>query len=159
MRIFDPLGGLRPPELVGINSAGASQNTNQIQLRFRRASNIDFCRTSHAIVKVLGGQGDNFGTNLGPKRHPPERWNGLGRPLVPDLGHKFCRRASNIDFCRTSPAIVKVLGGQGDHFGTILGPILDQRWHRVGTRFGRFGTREPPAHRTGLQQMSKTGGC
>ena len=50
-------------------------NTNQIQLRFRRASNIDFCRTSFAIVKVLGGQGGHFGTNLGPKRHPPERWN------------------------------------------------------------------------------------
>ena len=80
MRIFDPLGGLRPPQLVPnvcrmcaecvrVNLDGASQNTNQIQLRFRRASNIDFCRTSVAIVMVLGYQGDHFGTNLGPKWH------------------------------------------------------------------------------------------
>ena len=87
MRIFDPLGGLRPPELVRANSDGASQNTNQIQLRFRRASNIDFCRTSLAIVKVLGGQGDHFGTNLGPKWHHV----GVIFVLFGTLGRLQCR--------------------------------------------------------------------
>ena len=100
----------------------------------KRASNIDFCKTSLAIVKVLGGQGDHFGTNLGPKRHLPERSNGPGHPLVPDLGHKFCRRASNIDFCRTSHAIVKVLGCQGNHFGTNFGP----KWHHEEVIFGLY---------------------
>ena len=57
-----------------------------------------------------------------------------GRPLVPYFGHRFCRRASNIDFCRTSLAIVKVLGGQGNHFWTILGPI----WDQDGTMLGQF---------------------
>ena len=98
MRIFDPLGGPRPPEHVTVNWDGATQNTNQIQLRFRRASNIDFCMTYCAIVKVLCGQGGHFGAYLGPKRHPPERDNGPGRPVVPDLGYKFCRKDFNHRF-------------------------------------------------------------
>ena len=85
MRIFDPLGGLRPPELVRVNLDGASQNTNQIQLRFRRASNIDFCMTSPAIVKVLGDQGDHFGTNFGPKWHHEKVIFGLYRSRLQEF--------------------------------------------------------------------------
>ena len=50
------------------------------------------------------------------------------------LGHNFCRSASNIDFRRTSLAIVKVLGCQGDHFGTDFGP----KWHHEQVIFALY---------------------
>ena len=72
-----------------------------------------------------------WGSGLGRARSSRPSW-------VPALEQSSGtqKRASNIDFCKTSLAIVKVLGGLGDNFGTFLGP----KWHHVGVIFGLFGT-------------------